>query len=72
MTHPSPLGSVTSRAADNIRRPCSTCPWRTDAPLGYWDPTHFREIWQHCQDDGTHQMACHAGARRRTFLPCQG
>lgn len=55
-----------------MRRPCSTCPWRKDAPRRHWDPTHFLEIWGNCQDDGTHMMACHASASRREFLPCQG
>jgi hypothetical protein len=24
-----------------VRRPCANCPWRVDAPRGYWDPQHF-------------------------------
>ncbi len=54
-----------------IRRPCKNCPWRVDAPPGYWDSTHFTEIWGNCQDDGMHQMACHKSTRESP-LPCQG
>jgi hypothetical protein len=44
---------------ERCRRPCANCPWRKDAPREYWDPEHFREIWQGCQDDGLHMMLCH-------------
>lgn len=54
-----------------IRQPCVSCPWRLDTPRGYWDPDHFREIWQNCQDDGTHLMACHKSRRGRSRI-CQG
>jgi hypothetical protein len=54
-----------------IRRPCENCPWRVDAPRGYWDPSHFEEIWKNCQDDGMNQMACHKSTAERP-LPCQG
>lgn len=42
-----------------IRRPCSNCPWRVDAPREHWDPTHFAEIWRNAQDDGIHIVLCH-------------
>ncbi len=59
------------KIAGKIRRPCACCPWRVDAPRGYWDPSHFVEIWSGCQDDGAHPMACH-GSTARKYVPCQG
>jgi hypothetical protein len=62
--------------AKGIRRPCSNCPWRVDAPRDYWDPQHFADIWRNCQDDGLHIMLCHkAGALPKIDqgkVPCQG
>lgn len=59
-----------------LRRPCSSCPWRVDAPRGYWDPQHFVDIWKNCQDDGLHVMLCHKSASltqtERSNVPCQG
>lgn len=59
-----------------LRKPCSDCPWRKDATPGYWDPQHFEDIWQSCQDDGLSTMLCHKAAARppeeRASLPCQG
>ena len=59
-----------------IRRACSNCPWRVDAPRGHWDPQHFVDIWRNCQDDGLHVMLCHKAnalpEEKRGSLPCQG
>lgn len=59
-----------------IRRPCDNCPWRVDAPRGYWDPEHFVKIWKHCQDDGLNVMLCHKAnvlpTEERPNIPCQG
>lgn len=59
-----------------VRRPCSNCPWRVDAPRGYWDPQHFVDIWQHCKDDGLNIMLCHKAhslpEEERLKVPCQG
>lgn len=59
-----------------VRRPCDNCPWRIDAPRGYWDPQHFIDIWKHCQDDGLNIMLCHKAndlpAGERPNVPCQG
>jgi Family of unknown function (DUF6283) len=59
-----------------LRRPCENCPWRVDAPRGYWDPTHFKEIWRNCQDDGMNVMLCHKSTALpkadRGDVPCQG
>jgi hypothetical protein len=59
-----------------LRRPCDNCPWRVDAPRGYWDPQHFVDIWRNCQDDGTNVMLCHKSNAlsedRRSEIPCQG
>lgn len=59
-----------------LRRPCENCPWRVDAPRGYWDPTHFEEIWRNCQDDGMNVMLCHKSTALpkadRGDVPCQG
>lgn len=59
-----------------IRRPCNNCPWRVDAPRGYWDPQHFVDIWQHCQDDGPNFMLCHKALTlpepAQKDVPCQG
>jgi hypothetical protein len=62
--------------SEKIRKPCSNCPWRKDAPRGYWDPSHFVEIWRNCQGDGMHQMLCHKAnalpEAERGSLICQG
>ena len=64
-----------------LRRACDNCPWRVDAPRGYWDPQHFVEIWRNCQDDGTNIMLCHKSRvrvlnalsdDRHPEVPCQG
>lgn len=59
-----------------IRRPCSNCPWRIDAPRGYWDPQHFVDIWKNCQHDGLGTMLCHKAytlpEEKRRDMPCQG
>ena len=61
-----------------VRRPCDNCPWRVDAPRGYWDPQHFVDIWKNCQDDGGNVMLCHkannlpGGAKSLDAPPCQG
>jgi hypothetical protein len=66
----------TATGAGKIRRPCSNCPWRVDAPRDYWDPQHFVSIYRNCQDDSMHIMLCHkSGAlppETRKELPCQG
>ena len=63
-------------ATPKLRRPCDNCPWRVDAPHDYWDPQHFIDIWQNCQDDGIHVMLCHkSGALPKADqgnVPCQG
>ena len=59
-----------------IRRPCSSCPWRVDAPRGYWDPQHFIDIFKNCRDDGLNVMLCHKSIalpeKERGDVPCQG
>ena len=59
-----------------LRRPCENCPWRIDAPRGYWDPQHFKDIWRNCQDDGLNIMLCHKSnalpKEQRPDVPCQG
>jgi Family of unknown function (DUF6283) len=55
-----------------LRRPCDNCPWRVDAPRGFWDPSHFEEIYRNCQDDGMHVMLCHKSKPGKIELPCQG
>ena len=66
----------TDASPTKIRRPCSNCPWRVDAPRGHWHRDHFTEIWRSCQDDGRHVMICHkSGAlpvEERGSVPCQG
>ncbi len=63
-------------APAKLRRPCESCPWRVDAPRGYWDPQHFVDIWKNCQDDGTNVMLCHKAnalpKKERGGVPCQG
>lgn len=59
-----------------LRRACSSCPWRVDAPREHWDPQHFVDVWRRCQDDGVNVMLCHkSGAlpkEERGEIPCQG
>jgi hypothetical protein len=67
---------VTSAEIAKLRRPCESCPWRVDAPRGYWDPQHFVDIWRNCKDDGMHVMLCHKSTalpkEERGEIPCQG
>jgi Family of unknown function (DUF6283) len=67
---------VTAATTAKIRRACSNCPWRVDAPRGYWDPQHFVDVWRSCQDDGINIMLCHKSSTlpqaERKSLPCQG
>jgi len=67
---------VTVKSTAKLRRACDNCPWRVDAPRGYWDPQHFVDIWRNCQDDGTNIMLCHKSRamlkERRGEVPCQG
>ena len=67
---------MTAEPAAKLRRPCSNCPWRVDAPRDYWDPQHFVDIWRNCQDDGLHTMLCHKSnalpKEDRGDIPCQG
>lgn len=60
----------------SLRQPCANCPWRVDAPRGYWDPQHFVDIFRNCQDDGTNIMLCHKSSKLaeadRRSVPCQG
>lgn len=64
------------RKTAKLRRACESCPWRVDAPRGYWDQQHFVDIWRTCQDDGTHVMLCHKSnalsKEERGEVPCQG
>jgi len=67
---------VTEAVTTKLRRSCENCPWRVDAPRGYWDPQHFVDIWRTCQDDGPHIMLCHKSGvlpkEERVDVPCQG
>lgn len=67
---------MTGGDTTKLRRPCENCPWRVDAPRGYWDPQHFVDIFRNCQDDGLNIMLCHkSGAlpkEQRPDVPCQG
>ncbi len=67
---------MTAAATTKLRRPCENCPWRVDAPRGYWDPQHFVDIWRNCQDDGLNVMLCHKSnavpVAERGDIPCQG
>jgi Family of unknown function (DUF6283) len=56
-----------------MKKPCDNCPWRRDALPGYWDPQHFRDIWQSCQDDGQALMLCHKSKPgEKVNIPCAG
>jgi Family of unknown function (DUF6283) len=68
-----------TKAVTKLRRACENCPWRVDAPRGYWDPQHFVDIWQRCQDDGVSVMLCHKSGKANALpaakykdIPCQG
>ena len=65
---------MTAEPAVKLRRPCENCPWRVDAPRGYWDPQHFVDIWRNCQDDGLHTMLCHksfqSAQSQKTIAKC--
>jgi hypothetical protein len=67
---------MSQAAPAKLRRACDNCPWRVDAPRGYWDPQHFGDIWRNCQDDGTNVMLCHKSnalpKEERGGVPCQG
>jgi hypothetical protein len=67
---------TTSAKTVKLRRACENCPWRVDAPRGYWDGQHFVDIWRNCQDDGLNIMLCHKSnalpEKERGDVPCQG
>ena len=67
---------TTDAATTKLRRACSNCPWRVDAPRGYWDSQHFVDIFKNCQNDGFHTMLCHKSTalskEERGNVPCQG
>lgn len=67
---------MTAATTTKLRRACENCPWRVDAPRGYWDPQHFVDIWRNCQDDGLNVMLCHKSnalpKEKRGDIPCQG
>ena len=77
-------GQKPDKPAPKLRRSCENCPWRVDAPRGYWDPQHFIDVWKNCQDDGLNTMLCHKSRRGlvkesnallkkdRGEVPCQG
>jgi hypothetical protein len=46
-----------------MRRPCATCPWRTDQPTGRFPAQAYRESAHTAYDASFHTFACHtAGA----------
>lgn len=63
-----------SETTTKLRKPCNDCPWRRDAPPGYWHPDHFASISRNCRADGLGIMHCHKSARlpREERLVCQG
>lgn len=68
--------SMLAATTTRLRRPCDNCPWRVDAPRGYWDPQHFVDTWRNCQDDGLNIMLCHKATalskEDQRDVPCQG
>jgi hypothetical protein len=54
------------------RAPCADCPWRKDAPKGYWHPSHFLSVWFSCQDDGQSLMLCHQSKKQKRKIICAG
>ena len=54
------------------RSPCEDCPWRTDAPVGYWHKSNFKRLWNKCQDDGLHVMLCHKSRKLKEKRICAG
>jgi hypothetical protein len=55
--------------------PCSSCPWRRDAPKR-WDAGELRALFRECQDDGLRIMQCHQAAHapacERPGMVCRG
>lgn len=41
-------------------KPCAACPYRKDAPRGFWDPSHFADVVAQDRDFG-HAFGCHLG-----------
>lgn len=41
-------------------KPCAACPYRKDAPRGFWDPSHFADVIAQDHDVG-HAFGCHLG-----------
>jgi len=66
-------GSIRGKVRSNEHRsPCNNCPWRKDAPMGYWHPKHFRDVWYDCQDDGLGLMLCHKSKAAKRPIICAG
>lgn len=61
----------------STHRPCGdtpgtpACPWRKDAPPGYWDRSHFENIARECRGDGMTTMLCHKSTKERPII-CAG
>ena len=54
------------------RSPCADCPWRKDAPVGFWHKSNFNKLWKNCQDDGLRLMLCHKSRKSRKKQICAG
>ena len=52
--------------------PCADCPWRNDAPVGFWHKSNFKKLWKNCQDDGLRLMLCHKSRKSRKKQICAG
>lgn len=51
--------SVTKSGNTYRRKPCATCPWRVDAPVGRFPAQAFRESASTAYDAAFNTFACH-------------
>jgi hypothetical protein len=53
-------------------RPCNTCPYRTDTPLGIWAPEEYAKLAQYDRDEPLPPFLCHQTTSTGKEIGCRG